>query len=420
MREDLFSEIVFSSEFKTVMQAAIEKPLLKTEFDNMPLPDNCDRENVWDFLQLIQYMAGTIDPVKPWFNGEHDHCWYYFPKTVQKQLSNISSLCSPTSILNVFLNNHPDSFGIFIDLLSEEITACGRRDGMTISATQVRSILSNEQKAQKPEEIIVDNFRRLFVNMPRITKTGTVSRLLIGDLNNQLLSNSSLDRMPTVNIWDASLCNFDLLNDPNYAADVSDSVIEAMRNATEMNDIIIAYLRSYKLLHCVKYTHQLPCLTEFLFRRAFTLIKKVPILGFAPVVYYEDTHNNKFRKAHENEVEHGGKEGLCCTWDYAGSINMLFRAVKDIENEINNAQEKEKKIKIFFSNVPELSSRQKAFLTLASFNRARHFSIKFYQNRYSVCYSTARNELMELYEKGFLSIQKQGRSFTFHSSHVIS
>lgn len=419
MNEGTFSEIAFSQEFHRALQAAIEKPILKNEFDKMPLPNNCERETIWNFIQSVQHMAGWIDPIKPWFKGDYDHCWAYFPKTVQAQLSAISNLTAPTSTLNSFILTHPDSLGVFLDLLSEEIAACGHRDGISLSTTQIRNILIAEEDPKNDEETIVMNFKRLFTNMPRIIMNGTVSRLLVSDINDQLLHNSSLKNNSYVNIWDKSLIDEKLLNDPNYISDIVDSVINGMRNSQDMRDIIISYLRSYKILQCIKYLSQAPCLTEFLLRRAFTLIKKVPVLGFVPIIYYEDTHNNAFRKAHEDEVKHGGRDGLCCTWDFAGSINMLYLGIQTVKKEILNAQDKENKLKIYFAHIPELSSRQKAFLVLATLNNTRQFTIKFYQNKYGVCYATARNELTELYDKGFLSIQKKGRSFVFRGENII-
>ena len=63
--------------------------------------------------------------------------------------------------------------------------------------------------------------------------------------------------------------------------------------------------------------------------------------------------------------------------------------------------------------VAGLNRRQKDFLLVAQRNPAMSIKLKHYAELYGVVYATARADLLDLVEKGYLSYRKEGRAFVF-------
>lgn len=62
-----FAKTFLSSEFNTMLSAAIDRPLRYADFIQMPLPTGCTHDEIWHILITIQHALGNTLTVKPWF-----------------------------------------------------------------------------------------------------------------------------------------------------------------------------------------------------------------------------------------------------------------------------------------------------------------------------------------------------------------
>lgn len=412
-----FKEVTSSPEFSDALSVVFKRPFLRTEFDQLQMPNGVSHDEMWEFVQKILHLAAIIDPVKPWFKGNHgDHCWYYLSESVRSQLEFTGNLVAPESTLNLFLHQHPDALTLLNSFIAEEVFACAKRDGLTLSINEIASILENKREPHNEQERIIVNLRNILERMSQIASKNTVSHLLVYELNEYL--NEGIDHIDfeRPSLWPTELCDPSIQEDKEYISDVFDSVLMQLRQSRGTQSILISVLRSQKLLHCLNYVDRLPCLTEYLLRCAYSVIKRIPILMYIPLISNEDTKNNKYRKAHELEVQFAYGDGLCCTWDYAGSIYMLYLGIKSVEEAIYELVQTEQNIGIRIKKLPDLSERQRSFLSKALMRKNMQFTIQFYMKEYSVSYATARGELLKLHEKGLLSMCKNGRQFTFQAN----
>lgn len=95
------------------------------------------------------------------------------------------------------------------------------------------------------------------------------------------------------------------------------------------------------------------------------------------------------------------------------NLKVIRKAIERLKKFLTDKQEKNKKYSYIVQRHPELNPRQKNLLIHAFQHPGHQYSIQNHKNLHQVTYQTARTDLLELADKGFLDKIKSGRTFNF-------
>ncbi|MBT3579198.1 MAG: hypothetical protein HN501_04330 [Waddliaceae bacterium] len=99
------------------------------------------------------------------------------------------------------------------------------------------------------------------------------------------------------------------------------------------------------------------------------------------------------------------------------NIKVITEAIQELKDQIREEAEKSKKFRQGLMTFdPELNIRQSALLFHAMKHPSEVFSIKAHQTTNHISYQTARTDLLELADKGYLKQIKKGKTFYFISA----
>lgn len=97
-------------------------------------------------------------------------------------------------------------------------------------------------------------------------------------------------------------------------------------------------------------------------------------------------------------------------------IKCIELAYKQLLDYIKLKQEEKKKIYNYLNRIPDINDRQAYILSLFSKNPERIMVIQEIEEMFKVVYQTARNDLFELIDKGYLIKRKVGKKYRFFRS----
>lgn len=94
-------------------------------------------------------------------------------------------------------------------------------------------------------------------------------------------------------------------------------------------------------------------------------------------------------------------------------MNVIIDAVDELKNHIQEERKKIHRAHIEIIDYPELNLRQARIIQHIIANPTDILTIKMHQNINGIAYQTARTDLLELAEKGWLKTIQKGKVFYF-------
>lgn len=414
----VLSTLTSSQEFREIAQNVFEHPLRHEDFLELPMPEGCDSQILWEFMMMLEHCAGYTIPIKPWFKGvDRNTCWYYLNTASRDELCEIAALAAPDSSLNKFIKTRATNDRRILGFVFEEIASTARYDGIAVTERIVADLWLKERKPQNASERILANASKAFMRANALTSSKPYSRILVADIHDILLegvNETALELSPRLH-WNENLCDMSLLSDSAYGADALDWVTVRAQHAADVQDVVTAVIAGNSTLNDVTYVTSLRNLTEFMLRRVFCLKHDMPVLSYVPFTSISDVYFQSFQQTHETDSISAPQEGLSSTWIYAEHIKSYLEGLHAIEETMRSVEENDRVQRAAIACIPEVTARQKTFLMKAAANPNRAFSIKQYANTYGIVYATARRDLLDLSERGLLVMRKSGRTFLFQT-----
>lgn len=398
------------------MLSAFNKPIRYQEFLKLAMPKGIDAKELWEFVMMLQHCAGETQKIRPWFNGlEKQECWFFLCNETMADLYKIVSLASGESRLNTFFSEN-DTFDYnFLENVFEETANLAHYDGISLTAHNIAALWTGRADPTCPEEQIIVNFSEAFYNVKKLVSSKAYSRMLISDIQDMLwhkVNKGSVHLRPSYH-WANHLCNMNVLNSPDYAAETLDAIITRTEERPGSQNVVMSSIIASKSLCDVPYVDSLRNLTEYLLRRTYFLKNNMPALSYVPFSSLNDLRYNTYQEAHAIEAVSAPKEGLCATWNYTAGIKAYLEGVQSLEAMMKSMEEGFARLRVLVSRIPHITARQKSFLLSALRNPNQPYSIKQYMRAYGVVYSTARKDLLDLVDLGYLSMQKQHGAMLF-------
>jgi len=95
------------------------------------------------------------------------------------------------------------------------------------------------------------------------------------------------------------------------------------------------------------------------------------------------------------------------------TLQLTLIALRDLEESIDAWERRDLEMREILHNDPLLNQRQRSILARALRNPESEFLIRYHQRNHTIHYTTARRDLLELQEKGYLVVEQRANTFVF-------
>lgn len=386
------------------------------ELTERPLPAGMSVAQAWEVLTLIRRFGAFWFPIRT-LGGRP--FWYTVTREGQRYLEAIEHHCRTDSRLHEAIQEREGHRFLVRSRVLESLAAC-QLDGVQVDWDSGARMLRDGRSPQTPEERLVLNSYELlgelesYVDQPfspelahalydRLTRNVDVYALELGPVRTNLartMRQQELGKQDRNWILDA-ICQYadGALGDPLEPVPV----------------------KGYMILSAMAYWHPLPALNDTVARymlRLFAIKRDYPALGYLPVSLQmrrwfdgEIARNIvRFTRIDRREAIPGEIDG---TEDILTYLQLVTAAIDETIAYIRDAQEEDRALQTALDAEEHLNYRQRSVLTRALTHPETEFLIRQHQTAHKVVYQTARTDLLQLVELGYLRQEQRGKAFVF-------
>lgn len=117
----------------------------------------------------------------------------------------------------------------------------------------------------------------------------------------------------------------------------------------------------------------------------------------------------RHRSSYERAFLYSETGDADCTYFLSFHLKALEQALEELWDYIDRKDAEDKALRAQLQKEEELNHRQRAVLTRALRDDASRFTIESHKASHGVSYGTARNDLLDLGRRGYLSQRREGR-----------
>ena len=387
------------------------------EFQAMPAPQSMSREAAWELMRLLNRSIGIEIPV-PDLDG-NDY-WYHRTHQIADSIAQIQCLCRADSSLYRRLTATRNT-AILVRSRIDETIAAARLDGLAVSVEHYEEMLRTERAPRTDNERLVYNTLGALDQLEQL-RNEPFSHELLMYLQNLVTEGVDIDalvhaerRLGTVSF------EYESGRTAEHAATQTKYICDYVNHVSgDIHDH--AVFRALLLPDLFRFYQPLPSVNSQVGRLAFrlyTIKTGLPVLGLLPLsqtrLDWEDGKlGSTFVSQGPAQYAEGRKSNGVDFTDYATlSVQLAQVALLDLSWKLHELERKDEELRELLQRDPEINHRQRSILGRALRNPQAEFRIAYHKTTHNVVYATARADLLELVEKGYLVAGKKGRAMVF-------
>ncbi len=410
-------DLASTEEFMNAWKALTGAPMTFDAFARLPMPQGCTAEELWRTFAILRRLEGVTFSVKPWFHSVGDVSWASMTRQTERELLDIASLASPGSRLNTSVETPQVRMALTSFIVDELCPTC-HFDGIQIQKDALESLWKSQRQPSNDEERLIANLVSIFENAHAYAAR-PFSLAMLERVREDLVQD--LDVRPDTPHSGSLASNIDWderLRDPEFAEQM---LLDALRDAREvrsLTDAVVAFHEISCALWDLSYYPNLRSLTELAFRRVYFTKLGMPVLSFVPFRYLAGRKGHRFDRLFVNESEHlqsvvGSEYGLDCTIMLSGTVSVLLDGLTAVSQRVAEIRERIETDERELESATGLNRRQKDFLAIARHDPAMRMRVKGYASLFNVVRATARADLLDLVERGYLTVAMENRAAVF-------
>jgi len=406
-----------SQDFETVVQfldrpdvqalfeRAAQSPVTRDALTEIPLPAGLTLSQTEVLLGAINRLRAITVPL-PDFNGQT--YWYTTPHDVMSLLRVIDHHCTSGSELDRAISDrHGRRF--LVRALVEEAIATSRLDGVDIPYDQAHELLQMDRTPANDDERVLLNAHHLLSDLPGLAASTVTPELLV-DLYERVTEGT--DRLE----FDGS----ELIGGPAATMTRLEVLKHLCAIANYQQDVTAEHpaITALVLLWDAPYWKPFPKYNATVARSLFRLhaVKhNYPVLGLLPVSAIAASNPEKepisVSGPHWTVLSRYGEIDM--TGHVAAHLRAVNTAIQDLREQIAQVLERDDALRELLHSDPLLNSRQRSIVGRALRVPGTRFRIRYHQTAHNIAYSTARADLLQLEEKGYLRQEQDGKAFVF-------
>lgn len=401
--------------FKPLAEEAVRDYLDWDELTRRSLPAGLDAADVWRLLTMLRRVGATVFPIR---DLEGRTWWYTLTRESRMCADVIERHCrADSSVDRAVLHRHGRRL-LVASRIREAIAVC-RLDGVVVSPEQAESLLMGGRTPQTATERLVVNAHLL---LHEADDDEPFSPEFLRRLHERLLDGvdvAELERRPARHGFT------DRVETSPITSDVRERVMQeycAYANGETGDPSEPVAMKAHVLLNTPLFWEFFPEFNGIIGRcvfRLFAIRQDYPVLGYLPIsslyqAWAEGHVSSSFvRFTSLEDPRNRGGEDVDYTPDVLTYLQLTVAALDELLASIRDVRRRDAEVLETLEHDTQLNYRQRAVIARALAHPSREYRIREHQTTHNVVYATARADLLDLVELGYLTQQVRGRAFVF-------
>jgi Fic family protein len=411
--DDLFEDPAFAS----LAEEAVRDYIDWDELTCRPLPAGLSAADMWRLLTLLRRFGATRFPIRD-LRGRT--WWYTMTREANLCVDAIERYCrSDSAVHRAVLHRHGRRL-LVASRIREAIAVC-RLDGVDISAEEAEHLLLSGRAPQTATERLVANTHALLYEVDDLGDEPFSPELLQG-LYDRLLDGvdvTKLDRRPTRHGFT------DRVETEPVTPEVLERVVReycAYANGRTGDPSEPVAMKAHALVNTGHYWEFFPEFSGIIGRCVFRLYatkQDYPVLGYLPIssmyLAWVEGHmsSSLVRFTSLEDPRSQSDTDVDYTPDALTYLQLTVAALDELLTSIEHVRRRDAEIRTVLEHDVEINYRQRSVIARALAHPTREFRIREHQTSHNVVYATARADLLDLVERGYLVQEARGRAFVF-------
>lgn len=388
------------------------------DFAASEMPPGLGVEDAWGLIHLVKQAIGVHIPIPDLDGNEY---WYARTHEVSDGMCRIQCLCGPDSSLYRRLHetaNRP----VLINSRIDETVAAALLDGLEISGADAQDMLLLDRTPRTDHERLVANTLNALDHLDELANE-PFSRELLIHLYGLVTDGVDPERLTRTQSR-LGILEFDYA--PDRVAASRERQLQYMldyMNHASGDPHDYAIFRGLLLPDIFKLYQPLPAANSQVGRLAFrlyTLKVGLPVLGMLPLSraklrWEEECLESALVALAPSEYRDDRSHQGCDLTGYATlSLELALTALQDLQAQLFQLEQRDRELRELLQRDIEINHRQRSILGRALRNPNAEFRIAYHKTTHNVVYATARADLLDLVDRGYLTQGKSGRAMVFH------
>jgi Fic family protein len=413
------SEILSDPNFRSLLNLTARRCISWDEFLGLPQPQDTSPLDTWEVLARLNECLGI--PVNlPLSDGSL--FWYRHTYQLDAVTRALECACGPHSrlysITSAISGQH-----FRMESRAQEIIAAAQLDGLEVNADDAYQMLMRDRAPATAVERVLVNVRDFadhvpdFADQPFSPELFQHFRAVLADG----VDESALPRGSRVLGTIAGLT----AEPDDYTTRMADW--QAGVIASFLNDItadpdevhVLQVLQTTDTFAFFRPVGPLSAMVGRLVARLFSIKKGVPMLGLLPICRAKIRWEKgliapplvsfdrdmlatlRARDLHDNTAYH------------TTAAQLALIELRDLEASIQSWELRDAEMRRILHADRQLNARQRSVLARALRDEDAEFYTRYHQSTHNIHYATARRDLMELHQKGYLNMELRGKAHVF-------
>ena len=415
--ERIATALVEGGPVRDLLRRSSRSYLTWDQFLASRLPDPLSPVQTWEVLKAIDHAAGIDLPI-PDLEGRT--YWYLRTHDIADSVGRIQCLCRADSSLYRRLTATQNR-RVLVHSRIDETLAAAQLDGLLISVEQGADLLRSNRAPRNNTERIVRNTLAALDHLDELVGEPFSYDLLM-HLRSLLLVGLRVDAWP--------------VTPPRMGLMPSEYSDEQVREGSERQVRHICdyanhatgdphdhpVMRALLLTDMFRFYRPLPCMNSQVGRlvfRLYALKVGLPVLGMLPISraklsWEDDALESPLVTLRPGEYFEAHRHfGTDLTGYMTLAVQLALTALQDLNWQIDDMERQDEELRSLLQQDPTINHRQRSVLGRALRNPTSEFRIATHKTTHSVVYATARADLLDLVERGYLEMVTRGRAFVF-------
>ncbi|MHB9002586.1 MAG: Fic family protein [Coriobacteriia bacterium] len=388
-----------------------------SEFLSMRLPSEFSPVELWDLLELLNRATGIEVPIPDLDDNDY---WYTRTHELTDTVAAIQCMCQAGSDVHrqmtATLNTQ-----VLVRSRIDETMAAALLDGLVISEQDGYAQLQLDRAPRNDTERLVLNTLTALDDLGDLIDV-PFSKELFMHLRYLLLEGVDVAGLKVAQPR-MGLLFFDYPAErTTRLADRQLDYISVYANHASGDPHDLPLIRALLLPDMFRLYRPVPDLSAQVGRLAFRLYALktgLPVLGMLPLsrakLRWEEKsyYSSVVRVTPESHAEARLHSPTNLTSYMTLVTQLAMTALKDLTWSIERLRQRDEELRDLLQHDPDVNHRQRSVLGRALRNPDAEFRIAYHKTAHNVVYATARADMLELAEKGYLVMSKKGKAHVF-------